>query len=637
MNMLRVIPFMLMMFLSVLLMAQPKPDIPKKAQKAYEQAMYEAGLGNLEEAEKNMLKVIKVAPEFTWAKIQLAEMYIDLKQYKKSRDMFLAAYKQPSPYKDKLLMALGDAEMKLENFEDAKAYYTKFAEMGGHSPKLKNTLKNKVASADFARNAKANPKDIDPIRLGENINSENYDYFPALTVDNEVMIFTRHRRDAIPPNEDIYVSYFIDGEWTRAENIGSPVNSDLNEGAIALSPDGKFLFFTGCNFPKGMGSCDIYVSKRVGLYFTQPVLLSSPLNSKHYETQPSVSVDGNTIYFVSARPGGYGGLDIWKINIDDQGNMTNPENLGPTINTSGDDERPFVHPDGQTLYFASDGHVGMGETDIFLSRKTSSGAWGEPENMGYPINSVNKELGIFITADGSQAYFASDKGGSSGIDIYSFELPEELKPQIVTYVKGNVYDKKTGAKLKARIELIDLETQKVTYSTVTDKETGEFLVSLTGGKNYAYNVSAKGYLFYSENFALEEATADSKPFDIDIPLSKYEVGEKVVLKNIFFETSRYSLLPRSQAELDKLAELMTKNPNMKIEIGGHTDSRGGESENLELSNFRAKEVVEYLSNKGIDASRLTAKGYGESSPVADNETDAGRALNRRTEFKVLGL
>ena len=367
-----------------------------------------------------------------------------------------------------------------------------------------------------------------------------------------------------------------------------------------------------------------------------PRNLGGPVNTSKWESQPSVSADGKTLYFVSNRSGGSGGMDIWVTQLAPNNEWTVPRNLGGKINTPFSEETPFIHPDGKTLYFTSNGHVGMGEKDIYVTRKDADENWSEPKNLGYPINTWNDEQGLFVAASGENAYFSSDrKGGYGKLDLYSFKLYEEARPTRVTYVKGKVKNKETGRPLGAKFELIDLATSEVVIESSSDQIDGKFLVTLPVDHEYALNVSKDNYLFYSEHFALPKQQDITKPYRMDVELQPIKFGEKVVLKNIFFETASFELLPVSTVELDKLVAFMNNNPTIHIEIGGHTDNVGKPESNQLLSENRSKSVRQYLIDHAISEGRIQFKGYGEEQPVDTNETPEGRAKNRRTEFKVL--
>ncbi|MGB0931927.1 MAG: OmpA family protein, partial [Chitinophagales bacterium] len=410
--------------------------------------------------------------------------------------------------------------------------------------------------------------------------------------------------------------------------------------AICLSPDGKRMFFAAKNRQDAIGGFDLFYCIKVGEDWQGPYNLGKPVNTYNWDSQPSISADGKSLYFSSKRKGGHGGIDIWVSHLENN-YWGEPVNLGPNINTDKNEQTPFIHPDNQTLYFSSNGHIGMGDADLYIARKDTAGEWGKPENLGYPINTRGNENGLIVTASGERAYYSSYNEGY-GLDLYYFPLPKKVQPTYVTYVKGKVFDSETKDKLAATIELIDLETGDTILETTSDRISGEFLVTLTVGKNYMYNVSKENYLFFSENFSLKEAEAN-KPFLVDIPLKKIfveetfesKIGQTVVLKNVFFETNAFDLKPSSNTELNKLVEMLNQYDLLHIEIGGHTDSIGSAEYNLELSENRAESVYNYLLDKGIDSKRLSYHGYGKSQPIAENETEVGRAINRRTEFKVI--
>jgi outer membrane protein OmpA-like peptidoglycan-associated protein len=408
----------------------------------------------------------------------------------------------------------------------------------------------------------------------------------------------------------------------------------MNEGAQNISQDGQWLIFTGCNFPEGMGSCDLYISYLTSEGWSTPENLGPSINTEFWEAAPSLSPDKRDLYFASRRPGGYGGNDIYVSHRLQNGRWSPAENLGPVVNTIGDESTPFIHADNQSLYFTSNGHSGYGGDDLFVSRKTPDGKWTIPENLGYPINTIENEGSLIIAADGKTAYYASDRADSKGgLDIYTFELRNDIRPARTLWVRGKVFDKKTGKGLPSSVELTDLSTKNLLSKVQTD-ETGNYLITLPVGKDYAFNVNRKGYLMFSENYSLSQKTPDST-YHVDIPLQPLETNAAVVLKNIFYDLNKYDLKPESQVELDKLVQLMKDNPTLAIQINGHTDNIGKPADNLVLSQNRAKAVVSYLTVKGIDPKRLSFKGWGDTQPIADNKSEAGRAQNRRTELKVI--
>jgi outer membrane protein OmpA-like peptidoglycan-associated protein len=420
------------------------------------------------------------------------------------------------------------------------------------------------------------------------------------------------------------------------------VNTEGNEGAQFVSADGQYLFFTACeeygSYPggrKGLGSCDIFFARKINEKYGTPKNIGAPVSSSAWDSQPCLSADGTTLYFTSSRAGGKGGSDIWRSKLGSDGKWGAPENLGDSVNTERNEEGPFLHPDGKTLYFSSTGHPGLGSADLFFCRIKKDGKFGRAVNLGYPINTIGDERDIIVNTAGTTAYVSSRRaGGEGGMDIYSFDLYPEARPGAVSYVKGTVINAETGEPVSARIELSNLSTGKSAALVESDPAAGTFLVCLPAGSDYALSVGKQGFLFYSENFSLSDKRS-SEPFQIKVKLMPLKAGNKVILKNIFFETGSFALQDKSASELEKLLSLLKNNPQLKVEIGGHTDNVGDKQKNLVLSENRAKSVLDYLVKAGIESSRLSFKGYGDTQPLADNNSEKGRAENRRTEFKVV--
>jgi outer membrane protein OmpA-like peptidoglycan-associated protein/Tfp pilus assembly protein PilF len=515
-------------------------------------------------------------------------------------------------------------------YDTASLYINTYIDLKGTQME-KQKVENIRLTAAFGIHAKQNPVPFDPKNL-TNINTPENEYFPGTSADDQMLIYTRLVGDQ---QEDFFYSTKEnDSTWGKPKNMGPPINTGENEGTITLSPDGQYVFFTGCNRRDGLGSCDIYFSALDGNTWKEPKNLGNPINSRAWESQPTLSFDGKTIYFTSDRPGGFGGMDIWFSQYT-KGKWTVPQNMGPEINSAGNEQCPYIAKDDQTLYFNSDGRIGMGGVDLFIARKMADGRWGTPENMGYPINTFADEICLVIGADGKNAYYVSKRaGGAGGLDLYQFNLYEKARPQQTGYVKGVVYDATTKKKLQAKLELIDLATGKTAVEAYSNKLTGAFLLCLQGNKNYALNVSKEGYLFHSENFELKNQSA-TKPLILEVPLYPIEAGGKVVLRNIFFDVDQYVLKDESKIELDKLVSFLKANPSLVIEIGGHTDNTGSKQKNIDLSKNRAKAVLDYLVTQGIAANRLSSKGYADTQPIADNKTESGRKQNRRTEFKIV--
>lgn len=594
------------------------------AHEALDENDYEQAVAQLQQA-------IGIDSKFIEAHLQLGDILRIIKHYKDAIEQYKAVIELNPDFSRALYLHLGDIEISEAQYEQAQTHLNKYLTYPNITDQDAFRAKKLLKDCEFAIEAVKQPVPFKPINMGPEINTADDEYLPVATADESELIFTRK----ISNNEDFYKSIKVDGKWQTATYLSSNINTpQYNEGAQSISQDGKYLFFTGCNRPDGLGRCDIYVAKKESDDWGKPYDLQPPVNTPGWESQPSISSDGRTLYFVSNRKGGYGGYDIWKSTVTDKG-WSEPENLGPNINTAFDEQSPFIHADDSTLYFCSDGWPGMGGKDLFVSHLGKDGKWGKPVNVGYPINSSGDENGLTVTATGQYAFFASNKlNGYGGYDIYTFELPESDRPHLVTYVKGIVTDAKTHRPLDAAVEIIDLEKNSPVYQDYSSPEKGDFLATLTAGKNYGLNVSKNGYLFYSANFSLIGVKA-KEPYNLNIELSPIEVGNKVVLNNIFFDTNKFDLKPDSKAELEKLLEFLAQNPSIRIEISGHTDNVGNMQSNQVLSENRAKAVYNYIVAAGVNPQRLLYKGYGQTQPIVPNTSDENRAKNRRTEFKIL--
>ncbi len=636
--------FLILLYTSTSLFAN-EPELTTKsriAKKLYIESLDFMNRKDFETVIFNNKKAVDNDPRFIEAWLILAEAYYGqtnydaaIECYQKAIDIDPNFFPQAFYYRADLLLKMGQYAEALSNIESALTI-----------PKLSQWMKqdaNRIkANSLFGIEALKKPVSFNPINLGQGINSRLDEYWPSISVDNQLLVVTR----LVPKNpnnpvsrsngqEDLYISKYNEGIWGKATELGAPLNTFDNEGTQTLSPDGNYMFFTACNRPQGMGGCDIYFSQRDNDTWSEPFNLGSPVNTKYKETQPSMASDGRTLYFVSARTDGKGGLDIWMSHLRDDATWSAPENLGDSINTPYDEQSPFIHPDNQTLYFSSNGWPGMGRQDIFLSRRIDEKTWAKPLNIGYPINTFKEETGLVVDSKGEKAYYSSDRDLQNGKDIYSFDLPQEARPLLTTYMKGFVYNEETRAPLDARFELIDLKNKVTISRAKSGKKTGNFLLCIPANREYALNVSKKGFLFYSQHFTLTSVNDKTEPFLVDVGLQPLKTGSKSILNNIFFETKSAELKPESIVELDKLLQFLNDNDMLKIEIGGHTDNVGEKTFNQKLSEKRAQSVVNYLVEKGINIQRLTYKGYGETEPQSDNSTETGRAQNRRTEFKII--
>jgi len=620
-------------------------SVNKKALRNFEDGRAYYQNGRLKEAELQFRKAIAEDEKFVEAYLLLGDVLADKKEtaeaivyYKKSIQL------NPSLF-PKIHFVVANLEKRQGNFAEAVKYYNSYLHYARDKDTLRNgEVRNLLYRSQVADSILNAPVIFRAENLGENVNTAAAEYQPSLTADESILVFTRlvpADKSSCPLlmdkwSEDFFMSQNLGEKWSMARNLGPPLNTACNEGAQALSPDGRYMFFTACNRKDGMGRCDIYWSKRVGETWSEPKNLGAPVNTAHWESQPTFSSDGKTLYFISNAPGGHGKSDIYYSELQSDYIWSKPLNLGPNINTPGDENSPFIHPDNQTLYFASDYHSGLGGQDLFVAFRQPDGTWGKPRNLGHPINTTGDERSLIVSASGHKAYYSSDKGeGFGDFDIFCFELPALFRPLSVTFMKGKVIDKKNGHPLEAQFELTDLSSGKTIVSATSDPLTGNFLVCLPTNRSYALTVTAKKYLLYSEHFELSGYSTSASPFIKNVLMSPIETNERIVLKNVFFDFNKSELRPESKVELDKLVNILNQNKNLKVEIGGHTDNIGGKEYNLKLSQNRAEAVVQYLNSQGIDKSRLVAKGYGDTLPLADNNTELGRAENRRTELKII--
>ena len=622
----------------------PLSTTNKTAEKRFHEAIDHFQAKRSDLALENLQRALSADRSFTEAYILMGDVLCDLHEYEQAIGAYQSAITTGKPFSPMLYYVLASVQLSQGFYTDARFNFQRFLEYSQVPGTARQKAEKGIQNCDYALEMMARPVSFEPVNLGDSINSQYDDYMNVITPDETTIYLTRKRpvgdgdrEQRTVYQEDFFLSRRRDSIWSAAIILGPPVNTSSNEGALTVSPDENFLFFAACDREDGYGSCDLYWAKRSGDQWSIPQNLGPVVNSPQWDSQPSFSSDGKTLYFASKRPGGKGSSDLWKTTLGPDGQWSVPVNLGDSVNTPAEEMSPFIHADDQTLYFASRGHPGMGGFDLFYTRKKGPNGWKQPVNLGYPINTVSNEITLTVNALGNTAYISSDmKGGKGRQDIYSFPLYPSAQPLPVTYLKGRVFDVDTGEKLEAAFELIDLETRMIAVESKADPVTGEFLVLLPSGKEYALNVSKPGYLFYSEHFSLKEEDSLFKPEDRNIGLKQIKTGESVVLRNIFFETGQYTLKEASTVELEKLEAYLKTNPSLKIEIGGHTDNVGGLEYNMELSANRAHAVCAWLTVRGIDPERLTCKGYGMSRPVASNETETGRALNRRTEFKITG-
>lgn len=536
-----------------------------------------------------------------------------------------------------------------------KSYQAFLKTLQGDDLKFKKPeVDKKIYECKNGKAFMAKPVKVKIENLGPNINTAQADYAPVISADESILLFTSRRPFKLPDFlgvvgfENVFQSENKDGKWQKAEQLGKNINVyGSNNSNISLSTDGQTMLIYKA--PESTIEGDIYMSTLEGSDWTKPVSLGPVINSKHKETSASISFDGKTIYFVSDRPRDLPNgdkttdKDIYQSTLVG-GKWTEPVNLGKVINTPYDEEGVVLQPDGKTLYFSSRGHNSMGDFDIFKS-KLVGGKWSKPENLGYPINGPSKDALFVISASGIHGYYASVKPEGYGeTDIYRITWIDEenkakadsIKPPTpqVTILKGTITDKDSGVPLEAELEIIDNATNKTVAKLKSNSASGKYLITLPSGKNYGITANRVEYLFHSENVNVPESKGYQEIVQ-DIALNKIVIGSKIILNNIFFDVSKATLRPESTNELERLTKVLSDNPQIRVEISGHTDSDGSLDYNQKLSEARSKSVVEYLIKAGIATDRLEFHGYGPTKPIAPNDTPENKQLNRRTEFEII--
>jgi OOP family OmpA-OmpF porin len=610
----------------------------KKAIDAYVQADNYRVRGQYREAIELLKFAIEKDNQFFEAYLRLGITYKAMKDYVQAT----AVLEQGLPvtpetrWQKVFWVELAEISMKLGDYKRVSFYSEQYlANESINKAKIDQATLWKKSAEFSLKNMNTNIK-FEVHELSDTLNRYVMQYFPVVTGDQQEMIFTRRTGLRDENDEDLVISRkSASGTWQAPESVSPNINSEFNEGTCTVSADGRQLIFTSCQGRKGFGDCDLFESVKTGDEWSVPVNLGAMINSAAWDSQPSLSADGRVLYFVSDRRGGIGGWDIYVSSKSDDGKWSKARNMGRTINSAYHEISPFIHANGRTLFFATTGRPGFGGYDIFRSEKEDS-VWTEPVNFGYPINNQDDQFSMFITADGERGYYSHEETGAiKSSKIFEFFVPEEYRVKYRSnVVKGVVRDRKTHEPVRGRIELFNLLSNEIVSVTNSDSVSGQYLMVLTQGADYALYANAQGYLFRSLNFNYEH-NYDPKPVVIDIDLDKAGAGAVIVLNNIFFEIDKYDLEPKSKTELDKVARFLLNNPGIRVEISGHTDDTGTVSHNQTLSLKRAQAVVDYLVGHSVPRNRLVGTGYGSTRPLKPNDSEENRQVNRRIEFKLL--
>jgi len=649
------------LFIHVSIYAQDNKDIcgkssNKKAVKLLDDAKHQARMGtSLATVKQSVAKVFEEDPEYIQAYLFLGDLAFTKGKWKEMETNYLKVVTDCPDMDARAWYYLGEYYYDNQRYDESVKYLKGFLkfEKKSNAPdtsleKLYTEAERFLNAATFYSNAKSNPVPFNPVAI-PNVCTDVDEYLPMISPDNDYLYFIRKYKkqklgDLMATDvEEFTVSHRENGQFTKGDAMPKPFNLYNNQGAATISIDNKHMILTICRperhkidgVMQTIINCDLYYTDYVNERWTDIKNLGYVVNdSLQWDSQPSLSPDGNTLYFSSSRDSS-NGLDIFKSVKDKNGNWGRPINLGPNINTKGNEKSPFIHPDGKTLYFSSDGWPGMGGFDIFYSKMDENGNWGPAKNIGYPINSTDDDIGFFVSTDGKTGYFASNKlkGGKGGYDIYSFDLYPDARPDKVLFVKGNVKDDDDVGAKDTKIELKDVVTKQV-YKVPVDTVTGQYAGVVTSKNDFIMTVKKKDYAFTSTYISQKDTLFD-KPATIDLTIKKVEVGKNYKINDINYSTNSAELTEDSKLVIDEFVEYLKDNPDLRIEIRGHTDNVGNEGYNKALSTDRAFTVRQYIQEKGIEGNRLTHQGYGSSLPVASNENEEGRAKNRRTEFVII--
>jgi outer membrane protein OmpA-like peptidoglycan-associated protein len=602
-------------------------NLPKKVEKIYQKAIKEINANRYPEAIVLLEQVHASNPEHLNSLLSLADLYFQtgkdsmaLISYEKIKNFQISTYY-------KAYLNSGILKMRKSDYAGAQIDFQKLLTFKNLSYQAHQDGKMYLADCIFSIDALKRPFVIQLKNLGDQINTPYYENRGWLDATGQWLYFTRRGVN----DEDIFISRKnSDGNFEMAEPVSLEINTTSNEGGSSVSGNGKLLFFTACDRADSRGSCDIYVSEKMpNNRFGNPKNLDPIINSPWWESQPSISSDGKKMYFLSNRPGGYGGWDIWK-SIHLPAGWSTPENLGPTINTRYDEASPFVHPDGQTLYFASAGHPGFGAKDLFVSHLTDSG-WTKPLNMGSPINNAMDQSGIWISTDGKSGILTSDDAPSLGkTDLFSFEVPEPFRPWPTQWNRFQFVDAQTKTPISVHLIINNPVTRTNYFNDFTHTNGGPEIICVPSEKTFSIHAEAPGYIFFSGQFSPAQT-------EMTIALEPIKLGKMVSLANIFFESNSDSILPSSDSEIVVLARFLKSNPQIRVEIQGHTDAVGKKDANQKLSEKRAKSLFLKLRQLDVPFNQIEFKGYGDSQPVSDNGTELGRSQNRRIAIKIVRI
>ena len=611
----------------------------KKAIKHYEEAQLLLRQRRFNEAIHELNAALERDNDFVEAHLRLAFSYELLRELN-AQQYHLEQVARIEPNSDKyknVYYSLGKVYFNKGMYQESKAMIARLVKLGIDNARIQSDVEILNRNLDFAIEHIQHPIDIDPRPLPDILNSFPLQYFPVLTADENSIIYTVRLGVQFHDDENIVISNKNEnGEWTKPVSISPNINSQFNEGTCAISADGRTLIFTTCEGRKSMGGCDLYITTKTGDEWSVPKNLGKNINSRAWESQPTLSADGRKLFFVSDRYGGLGMRDIWMSEKDSNNQWKQAKNLGSEINTKDDEVSPFIHVNGTSLFFASKGYPGFGGFDLYKSELVDS-VWSIPENLGFPLNTHEDQVSLFVSTSGKNGYYSFERKWQTNENqsfLYTFEFPEEgILVHRSVYLTGNIYDAESREPLDAKIELYELGSEEPFSVFMSDPITGEYLSVLNENSTIVLYSDREGYLFQSQTFNISSGENNGS-IKKDIYLIPIKKGVSTTLNNIFFDFNSANLTDASKTELMKVVRFLTANSGTKITISGHTDDQGTEEYNQVLSEKRAKSVYDFLTNHDINPEMLTYVGFGESKPLSTGNDEESRKLNRRIEFVI---
>lgn len=621
--------------------------INKKTKKNFDKAYNTYLKGDLREASELLREIIISEPEFATPYFLVGLIGTEKENVSTIEKFFPKVIELCPDYSHPLLYYyLGLIDYSYERFDSCLKNFNTFKKLVQDDPYITDSLileaENYIEWSEFITETKSNPVNFKPYKIN-NICTNEDEYLPFISLDKEKIFFTRRQYVKTNSESSFYEKANVEkkelfsiatlqgnGVYDKGFPLPEPFNEVFNEGGATLTADNRDLYYTVCQPKEDYLNCDIYHSQWLGEYWSDIKNLGNNINNLGtWESQPCISPDGKTLYFVSNRGGGYGGLDIWYSKKQKDGSWGRPTNAGSKINTPLNEKAPFFHPDGVSFYFSSTGWRGLGGYDLFYLRLDDN-KMKRPVNLGYPINTEADEIGVYVTLGNEMAYFASNNiEGNSNWDIYEFELDNKYKPLNAKLLKGNILDSSNDG-IGAELELTRISDKSQTNYDI-DPLTGNFAVVVLEDESYILKAKKEGFAFESK-LITKETIEKEKPIEMEI--KELKEGESYVIKDILFATNSYEITKESQQVIDAFIEYLNEYPKIRCTIEGHTDNIGMDSDNLILSENRAKAVTEYIIKSRIREDRIKFKGYGAKKPVADNSSEEGRAKNRRTVFKI---